>query len=279
MKSIVRKIIKTNSSSYKRLFNEKGKIYTFLNPVSYLIAHSNKEKFRLFDGIFADGGILSFFIKIYYKRIVERRSFDMTSVASILLNYAERNMRSICFIGATEEDNKTAMNKIRVLFPLLKIVGSRNGFFKNEIEKKEAIAEIIKLNPDYLIIGMGTPLQEDFLLLAKEMGYKGIGFTCGGFIHQVAQNKLDYYPGIIDKLNLRWVYRFAKERHTRCRYLESAFVFPYQFAIDYFGKEYKTNTITEIGEAADLDINFHYKLLDSQSAQEKAEMSKDSKAL
>lgn len=39
-------------------FNTPGKVYTFLNPVSYLDALKHKELYQRFDGIFADSSIL-----------------------------------------------------------------------------------------------------------------------------------------------------------------------------------------------------------------------------
>ena len=72
-------------------------------------------------------------------------------------------------------------------------------------------------------------MQEKFLLKVKKMGYQGIGFTCGGFVHQTAMNRMHYYPDWVDKMNLRFVYRMYKEKHTRTRYLQAAFLFPVRF--------------------------------------------------
>ena len=59
MKSVlVDKIIKTDSMSDELLMETRGKVYTFLNPVSYLDALKHKDLFARFDGIFADGSIL-----------------------------------------------------------------------------------------------------------------------------------------------------------------------------------------------------------------------------
>ena len=55
---LVKKIIITDGNSFNDLLEDKGKVYTFLNPVSYLTALENKELFASFDGIFADGSIL-----------------------------------------------------------------------------------------------------------------------------------------------------------------------------------------------------------------------------
>ena len=54
---------------------------------------------------------------------------------------------------------------------------------------------------------------------------EGIGFTCGGFIHQTANNEIEYYPLWIDRMNLRFVYRMYKEKHTRKRYVQVTFYF------------------------------------------------------
>ncbi|MGQ1911606.1 WecB/TagA/CpsF family glycosyltransferase [Marinifilum sp. RC60d5] len=236
MKEIVRQIINTNDYPLQTIFNEKRKIYTFLNPVSYLLASNQKDKFHQFDGIFADGGILSLFTKTYYRKTVKRRSFDMTSVASLLLEHIVKNKKTIYFVGAKKNEITNSMVNINKIYPDLNIVGSRDGYFNGEVDRKNTIKDIISKNPDYLIVGMGTPMQEDFLVETKNSGFLGIGFTCGGFIHQIAMNKLDYYPVLFDKLNIRWIYRFYKEKHTRRRYVESAFVFPLKFTIDFFSR-------------------------------------------
>lgn len=50
---IVNKILSTERSSVNQIFENRGKIYTYLNPVSYLTALDNKELFRRLDGLFA----------------------------------------------------------------------------------------------------------------------------------------------------------------------------------------------------------------------------------
>ena len=79
MSILVDKILSTENSSVHQIFETKGKVYTFLNPVSYLTALDNKELFGKMDGIFADGGLLVKAIKLVYGKLVTRRSFDMTS--------------------------------------------------------------------------------------------------------------------------------------------------------------------------------------------------------
>lgn len=233
MKSVlVNKIIKTNAIDDELLMKICGRIYTFLNPVSYLSALDNKELFVKFDGIFADGSILVSAIKLLYGKSITRRSFDMTSIAPALLDFAERNRKSLYIVASRQEQVERAVGIFKEHYPNLIFAGYRNGYFNSRNEMDKEAKHIVNLNPDFLIVGMGILMQEEFLLKVKEAGFQGIGFTCGGFIHQTAKDEIDYYPKLVDRLNLRFVYRMYKEPHTRKRYLQAALLFPARFIFE-----------------------------------------------
>ena len=195
---LVKKIIITDGNSFNDLLEDKGKVYTFLNPVSYLTALENKELFASFDGIFADGSILVAAIRLLYGITVKRRSFDMTSMAPELFRFAENNGKMLYIVASKQEQVEKAVEIFKERYPKLKFMGCRNG-------------------------------QERFLLKVRNAGFQGIGFTCGGFIHQTANNEIEYYPLWIDRMNLRFVYRMYKEKHTRKRYVQAALLFPARF--------------------------------------------------
>lgn len=234
MSNLVNNIIISNIKADTDIFTKENQIYTFLNPVSYLNASKEKNLFKQFDGIFADGSLLVKAIYILYGVKIERRSFDMTSLAPNLFSFAEKNNKKVYIVASRQEEVEKACTIFKKQYPHLNIIGRRNGYFNNEIEIKTAIQEIIRIGPDFLIVGMGTITQEKFLLRAKQMGFRGIGFTCGGFIHQTAKNEIDYYPQWIDKYNIRFLYRMYKEKHTRKRYLKAGLVFPWVFLKDRF---------------------------------------------
>ncbi len=233
---LIQYIVNTELLSINHILAEKGKIYTFLNPVSYLTALDNKQIFNCFDGIFADGSLLAIAIKILYGKQITRRSFDMTSLAPQLLEHASKTGKSIYIVASKQEETEKAIKIFKERYPNLIIAGYRNGYFKSEKEQIEEAEHIKQINPNYLIVGMGALMQEQFLIKVKRIGYQGIGFTCGGFIHQTSKNEIDYYPAWIDKINLRFIYRMYKEKHTRKRYLTAAFIFPYRFLAERFSK-------------------------------------------
>lgn len=229
MSILVSKILSTESSSVNQIFENKGKVYTYLNPVSYLTALENKKLFSQMDGIFADGGLLVKAIKFEYGKQVTRRSFDMTSMAPELFEYATEHGKTIYIVASKQEQVEKAVEIFRERYPKVEFAGYRNGYFASEEEINQEAKHIAELNPDFLIVGMGALMQEKFLLKVKHAGYQGIGFTCGGFIHQTSKNEIDYYPAWVDKTNLRFVYRMWKEPHTRKRYLMAGLLFPAKF--------------------------------------------------
>ena len=230
MKSIlVNKILSTENYSVNQIFESKEKVYTYLNPVSYLTALDNKKLFGQMDGIFADGGLLVKAIKMQYGKQVTRRSFDMTSMAPELFAYAEEHGKTIYIVASKQEQLEKAVAIFREHYPKVQFVGYRNGYFSSEEDMDKEAKYITEQNPDFLIVGMGALMQEKFLLKVKNAGYQGIGFTCGGFIHQTSKNEIDYYPAWVDKTNLRFVYRMWKEPHTRKRYLMAGLLFPARF--------------------------------------------------
>ena len=230
MKSIlVNKILSTEKYSINQIFETKGKVYTYLNPVSYLTALDNKDLFGRMDGIFADGGLLVKAIKSLYGKQVTRRSYDMTSMAPELFSYVQEYGKTIYIVASKKEQVEAAVEIFRERYPKVKFAGYRNGYFSSESEMDDEAKRIVEVNPDFLIVGMGALMQEKFLLKVKNAGFKGVGFTCGGFIHQTSKNEIDYYPAWVDKTNLRFVYRMWKEPHTRKRYFMAGLLFPARF--------------------------------------------------
>ena len=229
MSILVSKILATEGFPINQIFENRGKVYSFLNPVSYLNALDNKDVFSKMDGLFADGSLLVKAIKLLYRKDVTRRSFDMTSIAPDLFEYASEKGCSIYIVASKQKQVEKAVRIFKERYPKLIFAGYKNGYFASDAEMDEEAKHIAGLDPYFLIVGMGALMQENFLIKVKEAGYNGIGFTCGGFIHQTSKDEIDYYPAWVDKTNLRFLYRMWKEPHTRKRYLMAGLLFPVRF--------------------------------------------------
>lgn len=217
------------------MFENKGKIYTFLNPVSYLEALKNKDLYTGFDGILVDGKFLAVAIRLFYRQRVKRLSFDMTSLAPELFAYSEIHNKTIYIVAGRQDEVDSTVATFAEYYPKLNFVGVQNGYFDDDLAVESEIQKIISINPDFVICGMGALKQERFLMRLKKAGYKGVAFTCGGFISQTSkQNDIVYYPKLFDILDLRFVYRIIKEKHTRKRYLQAFVFFPICFLKEKF---------------------------------------------
>lgn len=190
---------------------------TFLNPYSYLLTRNSKLLENI-DFIGIDGILLKTIFNFFLKNKIERRSFDATSLAPILYKHCINNKKSIYFIGSTSLNINTFSEIIKKNMPELNVIDFRNGYFSSLCERITVINDIINLNPDFVVVGMGTPYQENFILDLKKGGYEGIAFTCGGYFHQTSK-AIDYYPWFFNKFNLRWVYRIIDEPKLIKRYI------------------------------------------------------------
>ncbi len=191
------------------------KITTFLNPYSYLLARKEKMLFQYFN-IKIDGILLIKTSQLFGIKNITRESFDMTSLAPIVFKKAIEENKTLYFIGTKPKTIDKAIENILEEFPKLNIISFRDGYIK-ENERESLYENIKNLNPDIVICGMGTPLQEQFLVDLQHTGWNGMGYTCGGFLHQTAEN-IDYYPKWIDKYNIRWIYRIYDEPKLFKRY-------------------------------------------------------------
>ena len=88
------------------------------------------------------------------------------------------------------------------------------------------------MHPDIIVCGMGAPLQEQLLVDLQNIGWIGTGYTCGGFLHQIASN-IQYYPIWTDKYHLRWAYRIYDEPKLFKRYFWEYPKFLMVFIYDY----------------------------------------------
>lgn len=198
----------------------EGRSYTFINPYSFLILRKLNKDY-LNSGcfqFFLDGFFLVWVLKLLGLRNIERMSFDDSSLAPYIFEYCKNNNKTIALIGSAPGVTSDAKLILERRYPGLKIEFFENGFFDSSCEKN-VIEQT--LSCDFVICSMGTPRQEDFLIKLRDLGWKGTGYTCGGYLDQLVEAKgSNYYPYLIDKFNLRWLYRIYKEpRRLFLRYL------------------------------------------------------------
>lgn len=194
---------------------EANQAYSFINFASISSVFAQRPVTITY---FCDGMLMSSFMSRVTGRTIGRVSFDFTSIADQVLGGAERLGKRVYFVGARQAELELFMLKIQALYPRLHIAGYHNGYF--DAAEAEAIrADICRSEANILIVGLGAGLQEQFEQEVLRAGFRGVAFTCGGFIRQEALASRQYYPALINRLHLRAFYRMYREPHTIKRYL------------------------------------------------------------
>ncbi|PGY49383.1 WecB/TagA/CpsF family glycosyltransferase [Priestia megaterium] len=169
----------------------------------------NQATYQIPDGI---GVILA--SKLKKGRIRERvTGIDMMLK---LCKEATNNGKRIFLYGAKPGIADEAKAKLEEMFPGILIVGTLNGYEKNE----EVIERTINdSGAEIVFVALGSPAQENWIIAHKEKlnpsVYQGVG---GSF--DVISGRLNRAPAFFQKFGLEWLYRLLKEPWRWKRQLE-----------------------------------------------------------
>jgi N-acetylglucosaminyldiphosphoundecaprenol N-acetyl-beta-D-mannosaminyltransferase len=115
----------------------------------------------------------------------------------------------IFMLGADENTIEKAQNKVKEKYPDINLCGYHSGYF-SESEEYSVIEKINNSKSNILIIGMGFPLQEKFVLRNIERIQVPVIWNVGGLFDFLSGSK-PRAPLLIRKIRLEWLYRFALE--------------------------------------------------------------------
>lgn len=181
---------------------------------------SYKEHVESADIIHADGGfIVSLSRFICKSRILERSA--TTDLFHDFAKACEENELSFYLLGGTEDVNRLCSETLARIYPNLRIVGRRNGYFSEEEEPK-IIDDINSASPDVLWVGLGKPKEQAFAIRWRNLLNARWTVTCGGCYNYVT----GHYPRApkwMQKMNIEWLHRAASNpKHLLWRYLTTS---------------------------------------------------------
>jgi exopolysaccharide biosynthesis WecB/TagA/CpsF family protein len=196
---------------------DSGRV-TFMNPYSWLVNRDRGVAELEAFAIYADGIALVWLYNLFCRGSIGRYAFDYSSVAQDVFDDARDRRRSVYLVGGPAGVAQAAAAVIEGRHPGLRIAGTRSGFFMSEVQYRETLDEAARA--DVVVVGMGAPAQEKFVADLWNLGWRGAGYTCGGFLEQIVGTDGDYFPAWANRLQLRWLYRLMREpRRLWKRYL------------------------------------------------------------
>ncbi|MEN3015482.1 MAG: WecB/TagA/CpsF family glycosyltransferase [bacterium] len=110
-------------------------------------------------------------------------------------------------VGSKKENIVKAVNNLKQKYPQSNIVGFHDGYFESS---EPLIQQINRLEPEVLLVGMGSPKQERWIYQNMNALKFNLGIGIGGSI-DVWAGVFKRAPFIIRKMGLEWMYRFATD--------------------------------------------------------------------
>jgi N-acetylglucosaminyldiphosphoundecaprenol N-acetyl-beta-D-mannosaminyltransferase len=180
------------------------------NPEKVYALQSNaflRDFFRKAALVIPDGIGVVLALRWFYRQHVQRvpGADLMQAICAIA---PERGYRIFVY-GASEEVSADAVQKLRVRYPGINIVGRANGYVK-EVDMPALVQRINALRPDILFVALGSPRQEEWLhRWLPELKVKvcqGIGGTLDTIVGRVKRA-----PAAWQRLGLEWLYRLVRQ--------------------------------------------------------------------
>ena len=201
----------SNRVEFSEILRTGGATLSFVSPANFYAWHRAGFDPDGINHLFIDSiSLVRLMRRLDRPERYRRRSFDFTSLAGELFAFALQKAAPVLVIGATEDKNAQAQANLVARYPGLQIEGADGYLQPAEIVRQ--IANFAARHPAGLVLlSLGAPKQ-DVVLAAVSGQFQNLTvMTSGGFIEQISE-ALDYYPALIDRLNLRWLYRAYRMR-------------------------------------------------------------------
>ena len=169
-----------------------------------------------------DGVGVSMAAKILYGQRIERCT-GCDLFFRILPLAAEKGW-GVFMLGASPESNTEARKRLEQLFPGLRIVGNRDGYFE---DSASVIEEINATEADLLFVAMGSPKQEYWISRHRQEINAAFCMGVGGSF-DVASGTINRAPKIFRRTGTEFLYQLVTEPH---RWKRQKVYFPFMLRV------------------------------------------------
>jgi len=202
------------SSLFNHLENFKPVHVITLTPEMCVRAHEDGEFRKIIDRagiVIADGiGVVWGEGKLTGRKPEKIPGIEFASTA---LKYLDE-MKGKCFlIGARPEVVSAAAENLKKEYPSLVVAGCQDGYYKPASEN-EIVKKIASTKPHLVLVGMGSPKQEEFISKHLEDLNCAAAIGVGGSF-DVWSGNVERAPEGVQKAGMEWLYRTLKQPGSR----------------------------------------------------------------
>lgn len=124
-----------------------------------------------------------------------------------LIEECAKNGFSVSLIGAKPAIIEKASQNLKSEIEGLNISYTKDGYFQ---DKECVLTELSQNAPQLVLVALGSPKQEEFIIDAKKRLPESLMIGVGGSF-DVWSGEVERAPVIFQKLGLEWLYRTVKE--------------------------------------------------------------------
>ena len=185
----------------------------FVNAHSVNVCYRDNNEMRkslqAASKLFADGSGIGLAARLHGTRFIE--NVNGTDMLPEICHRAQLEGKSVFLLGAAEGVAEKTRDSLIAEYPELRIVGTQHGFFDHKgLENELVVEKINQSGADILLVGFGSPFQEEWLQANAERLKVDVGLAVGGLF--------DFYSGLIPRaplwmrhVGIEWVWRLAQE--------------------------------------------------------------------
>jgi exopolysaccharide biosynthesis WecB/TagA/CpsF family protein len=160
------------------------------------------------DVIHADGQPLVIASRFLTKSPLPERTAT-TDVFHDVAEAAEREGKSFFLLGGTDEVVQACRRRMIELYPDLRIVGIRSGYFSLQ-EEMQVCEEINETGADIVWVGLGKPKEQAFCVRNRNRLTANWLVTCGGCFNYVTGH-YSRAPDWMQKGGVEWIHRLLTQ--------------------------------------------------------------------
>lgn len=191
----------------KNIVNCKKTKLAFANANTLNIAYSDdtysdvlKSFLVVNDGIGVDIAAKILFNKTFIENL------NGTDFMPALFSYFPENTK-VYFLGSTEKNIRKAVERFKLDFPHLNLVGAHNGYFGTS---NNIVQTINSSGAEVVVVGLGNPMQEFWIDDYSHKIDASLFIGVGAFF-DFYSGEIPRAPDIIRKLRFEWLYRLLLE--------------------------------------------------------------------
>ena len=179
--------------------------------VDFIVRASNDYEFKRIinesDISICDSAIVYYSSFLFKYKLKAKITGDLATKA--ILTLASKEKKKIFLLGSTDEVLQNVKRRIEKEYSGIEVSGYYNGYFDLK-ESKNIINIINNSGASFLLVGMGSPLQEKWC--SKNKSQLNVDFIiCIGGLFNIYSGLIKRAPNLLQNIGLEWLWRLVNE--------------------------------------------------------------------